>query len=65
MKDKVINTKVNRIVNDLRWLNVTSEELELIIDKVGMTEQIMKQLVIKADNDKLIQLLNERQKLNK
>jgi hypothetical protein len=58
-----MNNKVNRIVNDIRYLDITGEEIEFIINEVGMTSQILRQLVLKASDRELEDLLEEKNEL--
>jgi hypothetical protein len=44
-------------------LNVDGEELETLINMLGMEEQMLRQLALKADVDTLKQLIEEKEQL--
>jgi len=44
-------------------LNVDGEELETLINMLGMEEQMLRQLALKADVDTLKQLIEEKEEL--
>ena len=45
--------------------DITGEQLENIINAIGMREQMLRQLVLGASDDELVLLFRERQDLDK
>jgi hypothetical protein len=41
---------VNRVINILREIDVDGETMQYILEKVGMEDQMLKQLIGKADD---------------
>jgi hypothetical protein len=58
-------TNVNRVVNILREIDVDGETMQYIIKKVGMEEQMLKQLVGTAQEEALDYYLELREIANK
>lgn len=48
----------------LKTLEVDGETMQHILQQVGMEEQMLRQLVMSANEDDLVQLLQERQSIN-
>ena len=44
---------VNDIINKLRIIDVDGETMQYILDKVGMSDQMLKQLISTADEQSL------------
>ena len=44
---------VNDIINKLRIIDVDGETMQYILDKVGMSDQMLKQLISTADQQSL------------
>lgn len=60
---EVPNRKVNYFANSMNEMEVDGETLEAIIRKVGMEEQMLRQLVLKANEDEVRRLLEEKKSL--
>ena len=56
--------KVNDIIEKLKEIDVDGETMEYIINSVGMTDQMHRQLVMKNRPELTNQLLKEKEKLN-
>lgn len=54
----------DKIINDLKELDVDGETMQDILEKVGMDEQMHRQLVLTADSDKTKSLLEEKRELD-
>ena len=54
---------VETVTDMLNHIQVDGETMEHIIRQVGMEEQMLKQLLLKADTEMLDQLLMERREL--
>ena len=54
---------IELIVSTLKDYNVNGEELETLINDLGMEEQMLRQLALKADVDTLKQLIEEKEQL--
>lgn len=48
----------------LKTLEVDGETMQHILQQVGLEEQMLRQLVMSANEDDLVQLLQERQSIN-
>ena len=55
-------TNVNRVVNILREIDVDGETMQYIIKKVGMEEQMLKQLVMSNPYTATVDVLDEMTK---
>jgi len=60
MKTFIIETSMFNALAEL-----DGEKLECLIDKIGMREQMLRQLVLGASDDELVLLFRERQDLDK
>ena len=60
---KVVSSPIDLIVSTLKDYSVNGEELETLINDLGMEEQMLRQLVLKADVDTLKQLIEEKEQL--
>ena len=66
MKDMTIKMKENpgvveTITGMLNHIQVDGETMEYIICQVGMEEQMLRQLLLKADTEMLNQLIEEKE----
>lgn len=66
MKDMTIKMKENpgvveTITDMLNHIQVDGETMEYIIRQVGMEEQMLRQLLLKADTEMLNQLIEEKE----
>jgi len=60
---KVVSSPIDLVVSTLKDYSVNGEELETLINDLGMEEQMLRQLVLKADVDTLKQLIEEKEQL--
>lgn len=58
MESSINRTYVNDIINKLRAIDVDGETMQYIIEKVGMTDQMLKQLMFSADKSEVESLYN-------
>jgi hypothetical protein len=54
---------VNRVINILREIEVDGETMQYIIEKVGMQDQMLRQLVMSATMDDVFCLVEEKNML--
>ena len=50
---------LNDIINKLRIIDVDGETMQYILDKVGMSDQMLRQLIFLAPKDQLEDLMDE------
>jgi ABC-type polar amino acid transport system ATPase subunit len=55
----MINPKVQEVIDTLREIEVDGETMQYILDKVGMSDQILRQLIFLAPKDQLEDLMDE------
>ena len=55
---------VETVTDMLNHIQVDGETMEHIIRQVGMEDQMLKQLLLKADTETLVQLIMERRELD-
>ncbi len=60
MKQFNYNNTVNNIIDLLNNINVDGETMEYIIDKVGLSDQMLRQLIMKNQNKEINNLLEEK-----
>ena len=60
----MINSQTEAIIVDMLD-GITGEEMETLINALGMRDQMLRQLVLGAENDELILLLEEKRDLDK
>jgi hypothetical protein len=53
------NQKVQEIINTLREIEVDGETMQYILDKVGMSDQMLRQLTFLAPKNHLEDLMDE------
>lgn len=51
--------RVHEIITMLRDINVDGETMQYILDKVGMSDQMLRQLIFLAPKEKLEDLMDE------
>ena len=54
---------VETVIDMLNHIEVDGETIEHIIRQVGMEDQMLRQLLLKADTETLVQLIMERREL--
>ena len=55
-----LKCKVEDIIKELKFLDVDGETLEHIIREIGMEDQMLRQLVMKANSNDVTKLLFEK-----
>ena len=60
----MIDSQTEAIIVDMLD-SITGEEMETLINALGMRDQMLRQLVLGAENDELILLLEEKRDLDK
>ena len=60
----MIDSQTEAIIVDMLD-GITGEEMETLINALGMRDQMLRQLVLGAENDELVLLFRERQDLDK
>lgn len=55
--------KVNEVINTLRSIDVDGETMQYILEQVGMTDQMLRQLVMTKKSKKTKKLLREKKEL--
>jgi len=53
-------TKINHIISVLKDMDVDGYTMQYILEQVGMEEQMLRQLVMQADNVYLRDLIKEK-----
>jgi hypothetical protein len=60
---KIVSSPIALIVKTLKDYEVSGEELETLIREVGIEDQMLRQLALKADMDELKELIEEKERL--
>jgi hypothetical protein len=55
-----LKCKVEDIIKELKFLDVDGETMQYILEKVGMEDQMLRQLVMKTDSNDVTKLLFEK-----
>lgn len=63
MQSDIVHERVMRIIDEIKTVDVDGETMEYIVERVGMTDQMLRQLVMKADAHYLLQLIKEKVEL--
>jgi len=58
--DDVTNYIINNIIFQLNHIDVTGEEMQYILESVGMEDQMLRQLIMTSDQDRIEELYGER-----
>lgn len=64
MQSDIVFARVSRIIDEIKAVDIDGETMEYIIWAVGMQEQMLRQLVLSADEQELNNLIEERNQLN-
>ena len=59
-KSEYNEARVQNIIKMLNEMDVDGETMEYIINQVGMEQQMLRQLIMKADGKYIFALLNEK-----
>ena len=65
MKENKVLSPIKLVVMALTDYNINGEELETLIRDLGMEDQMLRQLVMKADIDVVNELIREKEELEK
>jgi hypothetical protein len=60
---KIVSSPIDLIVKTLKDYEVSGEEFETLIRRIGMEDQMLRQLALKADMDELKELIEEKERL--
>jgi hypothetical protein len=63
IKENKVLSPIKLVVMALTDYNINGEELETLIRDLGMEEQMLRQLVMKADIDVVNELIREKEEL--
>ena len=55
-----LKCKVEDIIKELKFLDVDGETMQYILEKVGMEDQMLRQLIMKTDSNDVTKLLFEK-----
>ena len=58
--DDVTNYIINNIIFQLNHIDVTGEEMQYILESVGMEDQMLRQLIMTSNQDRIEELYGER-----
>jgi hypothetical protein len=56
-------SSADHIIEQLKSIDIDGETMQYIIESVGMQDQILRQLVLGANDDTITQLLEEKKTL--
>jgi hypothetical protein len=51
--------RVHQVIDMLRDINIDGETMQYILDKIGMSDQMLRQLIFLAPKDQLEDLMDE------
>jgi len=60
MQSDIVHERVMRIIDEIKAVDIDGETMEYIIERVGMTDQMLRQLVLKSDPQVLLDLIKEK-----
>ena len=55
----------DQIILQLKQMEVDGETMQYIIEEVGMKDQMLRQLIMKANSEHLLDLIVEKQEIDK
>jgi len=62
MKGEIKMGVVNKAIEDFKRIDIDGETMQYIIEKLGMDDQILRQLVMTKPKSQTEELLNEKMK---
>jgi hypothetical protein len=65
IRKKIAELKIEDIIIRLKELDVDGETMQYILEEVGMSDQMLRQLVMTANNQELQELMAEKKELEK
>lgn len=60
MQSDIMHERVSYIIDLIKDSDLDGETMEYIIERVGMTDQMLRQLVLKSDPEVLLDLIKEK-----
>lgn len=63
MENATVRWEVQKIIDKLKFVEVDGETMQYIIEKVGMTDQMLRQLILTATMDDVFCLVEEKNML--
>tara|TARA_R100001594_G_scaffold116334_1_gene151299 strand:- start:520 stop:741 length:222 start_codon:yes stop_codon:yes gene_type:complete len=64
MKGEIKMGVVNKAIEDFKRIDIDGETMQYIIEKLGMNDQMLRQLILSNPQSDTIDLLNEHIRLN-
>ena len=64
MKGEIKMGVVNKTIEDLKRIDIDGETMQYIIEKLGMNDQMLRQLILSNPQSDTIDLLNEHIRLS-
>ena len=64
MKGEIKMTAINDAIQILKRIDIDGETMQYIIEKLGMNDQMLRQLILSNPQSDTIDLLNEHIRLN-
>ena len=64
MKGEIKMGVVNKAIEDLKRIDIDGETMQYIIEKLGMNDQMLRQLILSNPQSDTIDLLNEHIRLS-
>ena len=64
MKGEIKMGVVNKAIEDLKRIDIDGETMQYIIEKLGMNDQMLRQLILSNPQSDTIDLLNKHIRLN-
>ena len=58
--NNVFNNSINNIVNELQAMEVDGETMQIIIERAGLDDQLLRQLVLTKPTELTAELLQEK-----
>ena len=58
------NNSINRIINQLKEMEIDGERLQYIIEELGMNDQMLRQLILSNPQSDTYDLLQEHIRIN-
>jgi hypothetical protein len=63
MQDLKVRDKVERVISDLSHIGVDGETMQYILERVGMEDQMLRQLIMSQPIDEVDYMYEERKQL--
>ena len=59
------NPKLQASIDALKSIDIDGETMQYIIEEVGMKDQMLRQLIMQANSEHLLDLIVEKQEIDK